>query len=68
MITNSKRVEYDAISGKLFVFNSRLCNLVNKKLKAYGSGAYYFQAAEEAVFKVPLDQLGAVMAAVESFN
>ena len=68
MINDSKRVSYDAASGKLFVMNARLATAVNKVLKIYDDGKYLFQSGEEAIFKVPSNQLSAVTAIIETFR
>jgi alpha-amylase/alpha-mannosidase (GH57 family) len=68
MIQDSGKVEYDAASGKLWVLNSRLCNVINKILKTYENGEYFFLAGEEAVFKVPQDQLNEVLEAINAFQ
>lgn len=68
MIINTRKAEYDAASNKLFVINARLATALNKILLAYDNGTYVFQAGEEAIFKVPPDQIYAVAAIVESFK
>jgi hypothetical protein len=68
MIADTAKVQYEESTQKLWVYNSRLCNIINKILKTYDGGGYYFQAGEEAVFKVPSNQLYAVAAAINSFE
>lgn len=68
MILDSSVVIFDSASSKLFVYNSRLCNKINQVLKTYDGGAYFFRAGEEAVFKVPQNELVAISRVVSSFK
>lgn len=64
---DTRTVQFDPDSNKLWVQNSRLANFINKLLKQYDKGNYFFQTGEEAVFLVPQVDLNATRQALNLF-